>query len=99
MTKSSGLVQPIIVRKFEQGYQLVAGERRLRAAKIAGLASIPAIVRDVDSFTQAQMALAIPGASVHRVDDGHLLCAKPTFAAPLVRACLDVAERRTPSPR
>lgn len=55
--KSSGLIQPVIVRKVGDGYQLIAGERRLRASKIAGLTTIPAIVRDVDSFTQAQMAL------------------------------------------
>jgi ParB family chromosome partitioning protein len=55
--KSSGLIQPIIVRPLEGGYQLIAGERRLRAAKMAGLKSIPAIVRDVDGLTQAQMAL------------------------------------------
>jgi ParB family chromosome partitioning protein len=55
--KSTGLIQPIIVRKIADGYQLIAGERRLRAAKVAGFTTIPAIVRDVDSFTQAQMAL------------------------------------------
>jgi len=55
--KSTGLIQPIVVRKTETGYQLIAGERRLRAAKLAGLKTLPAIVRDVDSFTQAQMAL------------------------------------------
>jgi ParB family chromosome partitioning protein len=55
--KSTGLIQPIVVRKVEQGYELIAGERRWRAAKEAGFASIPAIVRDVDQFTQAQMAL------------------------------------------
>jgi ParB family transcriptional regulator, chromosome partitioning protein len=55
--KSTGLIQPIIVRKVEQGYELIAGERRWRAAKEAGFPSIPAIVRDVDQFTQAQMAL------------------------------------------
>jgi ParB family chromosome partitioning protein len=55
--KSSGLIQPIIVRPLEGGYQLIAGERRLRAAKMAGLKAIPAIVRDVDGLTQAQMAL------------------------------------------
>ncbi len=55
--KSTGLVQPIIVRQHNGGYQLIAGERRLRAAKLAGITTLPAIVRDVDSFTQAQMAL------------------------------------------
>jgi ParB family chromosome partitioning protein len=55
--KSSGLIQPIVVRKTAEGYQLIAGERRLRAAKLAGMKLIPAIIRDVDSFTQAQMAL------------------------------------------
>jgi ParB family chromosome partitioning protein len=55
--KSTGLIQPIVVRKVENGYQLIAGERRLRAAKLAALPTIPAIIREVDSFTQAQMAL------------------------------------------
>ena len=55
--KATGMIQPIVVRKVGDGYQLIAGERRWRAAKVAGLSEIPAIVRDVDSFTQAQMAL------------------------------------------
>ena len=55
--RSTGLIQPILVRKVGQQYQLIAGERRLRAAKLAGLATIPAIIRDIDTVTQAQMAL------------------------------------------
>jgi len=56
--KSTGMIQPVIVRRQQEGgYQLIAGERRWRAARLAGLAAIPAIVRDVDGFTQAQMAL------------------------------------------
>jgi ParB family transcriptional regulator, chromosome partitioning protein len=61
--KSNGVIQPIVVRQVADSvpgaetYQLIAGERRFRAAKLAGLDTIPAIVRDVDSFTQAQMAL------------------------------------------
>lgn len=55
--KSTGVIQPIIVKKIGDDYQLIAGERRLRAARMAGLATIPAIVRDADSFAQAQMAL------------------------------------------
>jgi ParB family chromosome partitioning protein len=55
--KATGLIQPIVVRRVGDTYQLIAGERRWRAAKLAGLTSIPAILREVDSFTQAQMAL------------------------------------------
>jgi ParB family transcriptional regulator, chromosome partitioning protein len=43
-----GLLQPIVVRETESGYVLVAGERRLRAAKRAGLSTIPAVIRSVD---------------------------------------------------
>jgi len=55
--KSNGLIQPIVVRRVASGYELIAGERRWRAAKLAGLRQIPVIVKDVDAFTQAQMAL------------------------------------------
>jgi ParB family chromosome partitioning protein len=55
--KSAGLIQPIIVRPTADGYELIAGERRLRAAQLAGLDEIPAIIRQVDSFAQAQLAL------------------------------------------
>lgn len=55
--KATGLIQPVVVRQVGDTYQLIAGERRWRAAKLAGLATIPAILREVDSFTQAQMAL------------------------------------------
>jgi ParB family chromosome partitioning protein len=64
--KSNGLIQPIVVRPMSVGgYQLVAGVRRLRASKLAGLSAIPAIIRDVDPFTQAQMALV---ENIHRAD-------------------------------
>ena len=44
--KNYGVFQPIIVKKSIKGYDLVAGERRLRASKLAGLETIPAIVKD-----------------------------------------------------
>ena len=50
--KVHGVFQPIIVKKSIKGYDLVAGERRLRASKMAGLETIPAIVRD---FTDEEM--------------------------------------------
>ena len=55
--KSTGLIQPIVVRKGATGFELIAGERRLRAARQAGFQNIPAIIREVDRFGQAQMAL------------------------------------------
>ena len=44
----SGVLQPVVVRRIGEGYQLVVGERRWRAAKLAGLERVPAIIREVD---------------------------------------------------
>ena len=55
--RTTGVIQPIVVKPTADGYQLIAGERRWRAAEMAQLQTIPAVVRDVDGFTQAQMAL------------------------------------------
>jgi ParB family chromosome partitioning protein len=52
-----GVLQPIVVRRIEDGYELVAGERRLRAAKLAGLATVPAIVRESDDTESLREAL------------------------------------------
>ena len=53
----NGLLQPILVREFEGRYQIIAGERRFRASKLAGLTEIPAIVLDRDNKAAAQIAL------------------------------------------
>lgn len=56
--KSQGLIQPIIVRWIaEEQYELIAGERRWRAAKIAGLETLPAIIREVENHQNLAMAL------------------------------------------
>lgn len=55
--KTNGLLQPIVVRPAAGGYELIAGERRLRAAKLAGLVTVPVIIKHVDGLTQAQLAL------------------------------------------
>ncbi|PKP02941.1 MAG: chromosome partitioning protein ParB [Bacteroidetes bacterium HGW-Bacteroidetes-6] len=53
-----GLIQPVTVRKLEDGkYQLISGERRLRASKLAGLNQIPAFIREADDVAVLQMAL------------------------------------------
>lgn len=60
--RSQGVVQPIVARRIDgkgttQRYEIVAGERRWRAAQIAGLAEIPAVVRDVSDESAIAMAL------------------------------------------
>ena len=55
--KQNGLLQPITVRKKENGYELIAGERRLRACKQAGFKTIPAIIYEIDSESAALFTL------------------------------------------
>jgi ParB family chromosome partitioning protein len=56
--RSTGVLQPILVRRLDDGgYQVVAGERRLKAARVAGLARIPAVVRDVTEREMLELAL------------------------------------------
>lgn len=52
-----GVLQPILVRQAEDGYELIAGERRWRAARRVGLQTVPAIVRGVDDISSLQQAL------------------------------------------
>lgn len=56
--KARGMLQPILVKKDGAGYQLIAGERRFRAAKIADLKTVPALVlKNVDTVEMLQLAL------------------------------------------
>lgn len=55
--KEYGIVEPLIVRKKGKKYELVAGERRLRAAKIAGLKMVPIVVREYDDVKTMEIAL------------------------------------------
>ncbi|PRP51013.1 chromosome partitioning protein ParB [Bacillus halotolerans] len=52
-----GILQPLIVRKSLKGYDIVAGERRFRAAKLAGLETVPAIVRELSEALMREIAL------------------------------------------
>src|SRR4029450_258944 len=55
--KASGVIQPIIVRRIAGSYQLIAGERRWRAPRQAGLDRIPAVVRDATDAQSLEIAL------------------------------------------
>ena len=56
--RSQGIMQPVLVRPLSPGlYEIIAGERRFRAASLAGLAEVPVLVRDVPDETAAVMAL------------------------------------------
>ncbi|MEA3273473.1 MAG: ParB/RepB/Spo0J family partition protein [Patescibacteria group bacterium] len=56
--KEYGLLQPIVVAKKEAGiYEIIAGERRFKASKLAGLKEIPAIIREVDELSKLELAL------------------------------------------
>ncbi|WP_459129493.1 ParB/RepB/Spo0J family partition protein [Guggenheimella bovis] len=60
-----GVIQPILVKQVENGYEIIAGERRYRASKLANQKTIPAIVRDYDELTKAKVALV---ENLQRVD-------------------------------
>ncbi|HSV27752.1 MAG TPA: ParB/RepB/Spo0J family partition protein [Sedimentisphaerales bacterium] len=63
--KTNGVIQPVVVRAVDGKYQLIAGERRLRACQLAGLESIPAIVRTVTDSEMLELALV---ENIHRAD-------------------------------
>jgi ParB family transcriptional regulator, chromosome partitioning protein len=64
-----GVLQPVVVRRAGEGYELVAGERRLRAARRAGLATIPGVIRESDDTEALREALI---ENIHREDLGPL---------------------------
>ena len=55
--RSNGVIQPIVVRKAETGYEIVAGERRWRASQRAGLLKVPVVVRDIPDERMLAAAL------------------------------------------
>ena len=63
--KVAGIIQPIVARQVGDHFEVIAGERRWRAAKLAGLVTIPVILRTVDPAEQAQLALI---ENIHRAD-------------------------------
>ncbi|SEM83092.1 ParB/RepB/Spo0J family partition protein [Lihuaxuella thermophila] len=55
--RQHGVVQPLVVRKSIRGFEIVAGERRFRAAKLAGLTTVPVVVRELDDDQMMEIAL------------------------------------------
>ncbi len=55
--KNHGIVQPIVVRKAGDRYTIIAGERRYRAARLAGLSTVPVVVREMDDYEVMEVAL------------------------------------------
>ncbi len=55
--KQHGIIQPLIVRKINDKYEIIAGERRYKAAQLAGLISVPGLVADVSNQSSAEIAL------------------------------------------
>ncbi len=55
--RANGIIQPLVVRQAGAGYQIIAGERRLRAAKLAGLKEVPVVVQDVADPRMLELAL------------------------------------------
>jgi ParB family chromosome partitioning protein len=72
---SVGVVQPVIVRKVEGAYELIAGERRWRAAQIAGYTVIPAIVRNASDVESLELALVenVVRQQLNPVDEAYAL--------------------------
>lgn len=71
--RNNGIVQPLVVRRIVNGFELVAGERRWRAAQIAGLESVPVVVRDVSDDKMLELALIenIQRQELNPIEEGH----------------------------
>jgi ParB family chromosome partitioning protein len=71
--RAQGLMQPILVREIEGGFEIIAGERRWRAAQLAGLTEVPVLMREVADNAVAAMALIenIQREDLNAIDEAH----------------------------
>ena len=82
--KEYGVVQPVIVKKSIKGYELIAGERRCKASKMAGLKEIPAIIKD---FTDQEMMEIALIENIQREDLNPIDEAKSVMNIIKIRGC------------
>jgi len=73
--KTQGIVQPIVVRKKGDGYEIIAGERRWRAAQLAGLETVPVIIREIPDEAAMVIALIenIQRENLNAIEEAHAL--------------------------
>src|SRR5688500_18528520 len=71
--RSNGVIQPIVVRKTDSGYEIVAGERRWRASQRAGLLKVPIVVRDIpdDKLLAAALIENIQRENLNPIEEAH----------------------------
>lgn len=71
--REHGILQPVLVTETPDGYQLVAGERRVRAAQIAGLTRVPAVVRELADHAHLELALVenVMRADLDPIEEAH----------------------------
>jgi ParB family chromosome partitioning protein len=71
--RANGIIQPIVVRKAEEGFEIVAGERRWRAAQRAGLLQVPVVVRDIpdERLLAAALIENIQRADLNPIEEAH----------------------------
>ena len=55
--KKYGIIEPLILRKIPNGYEVIAGERRLKAASLVGLTQVPAIIMEINDQASAELAI------------------------------------------
>ena len=70
--RQHGIIQPLVLRRVEDKYEIIAGERRYKAASLAGLRTVPAVIANIDDNKSAEVAIV---ENVQRRD----LSSKPVF--------------------
>ena len=95
--KSHGILEPLVVAKTPAGYQIIAGERRWRAAKLAGLAQVPVVIKETDPRRMLEMTMV---EKAERVDlnQGERVQAYRRLMDEFNLGNIDIAERVAKSP-